>query len=45
MKTIEKIEAKGYKVIYCMSGNTVFAEKNGQRISASNITKLYKLVK
>lgn len=45
MKTQSKIEARGYKVTYAMSGNTVFAEKNGVRLSAPNITQLYKKIK
>jgi len=45
MTTIAKIEKKGYRVTFAMSGETVFAEKNGQVIKAANITQLYKLIK
>jgi len=45
MKTIAKIEKKGYRVTFAASGNSVFAEKNGQVIKAENITQLFKLIK
>jgi len=45
MKTIEKIERMGYKVTYAASGRMVFAEKNGTKSTAPNITQLYKFLK
>lgn len=45
MKTIDKIKAKGYKVIFDTNGRTVFAEKNNRRTSAPNITQLYNKLK
>ena len=44
MKTIEKIERKGYKVTFAMQGNAVFAEKNNRTIKADNITQLLKKI-
>ena len=45
MKTIEKIERKGFKVTFAMSGNSVFATKGYQLVKAENITQLYKKIK
>lgn len=40
MKTQTKLERKGYKVVYCMSGK-VIAKKGNQTYMADNITQLY----
>ena len=44
MKTVEKIEKKGYKVTFDMSGHSVYAEKHNLSIKAENITQLYKKI-
>ena len=44
MKTVEKIERKGYKVTFAIQGNAVFAEKNNCKIKAENITQLFKKI-
>jgi len=43
MKTQEKLEKKGYKIIFEMSGN-VLAKKGQQTYSASSITALKKKI-
>lgn len=49
MKTREKIEKKGYKIIRCMSGKLI-AQKDkafsyqSERLMADNITQLYRLI-
>lgn len=42
MTTVEKIEKKGYKVIFFMGGEGVQASKGLVRISAPNVTQLLK---
>lgn len=45
MTTQEKIERKGYKVTYFASGRGVQASKGLTKVSAENITQLYKKLK
>ena len=45
MKTLEKIERKGFKVTFAMSGNSVFATKGYKQVKADNITQLYNKIK
>ena len=45
MKTTERIERKGYKVTFSLSGNKVLATRNGQTIMEDNVTKLYNKIK
>lgn len=39
-----KLESKGYKITYAMSGNLVYATKGQQHYSASSITALKKKI-
>lgn len=43
MKTIDKIEKLGYKVIFSTQGN-VFARKGSRELKAENITQLFKKI-
>jgi len=45
MKTIERIEKKGYKVTFSLSVNKVLATRNGKTIMEDNVTKLYNKIK
>ena len=44
MTTQQRIERRGYKVTYCMSGR-VMASKLGHSVIADNITQLLKLTR
>jgi len=44
MRTVEKIERKGYKVSFYLSGRGVEAVKGSLRLVAPNITQLYKKI-
>jgi hypothetical protein len=44
MTTLQKIEKKGYKVTFFMSGKGVQATKGNLKIVAPNVTKLLKAI-
>ena len=44
MKRLERLKAKGYKVIFYMSGRGVQASKNNRTTTAKSVTELHRIL-